>query len=197
MTDFDKQSYWRDRFASETEFEWLVPSEDFVSICRPHLSSLSSSARILQLGFGTSDLQCHLRSFGFTDVTNVDYEPTAIQRGRENELKAFGDVKMKYEIADATQLRLDGEGYDLVVDKSTVDAVSCGGDAAFRRMTEGVRSCLRPGGIWISLSYSAWRFDVPDLPFDAEVIAKVPTPKLKPNDPDVFHWCYLLRPRTS
>ena len=128
-------------------------------------------------------------------MTNVDYEPTAIERGRENEMKAFGDVKMEYEVADATQLELEGQGYDLVVDKSTVDAVSCGGDEAFRRMAQGVRSCLKPGGIWISLSFSAWRFDVSDLPFDAEVIAKVPTRKLKPTDPDVFHWCYLLRPK--
>lgn len=197
MADFEKQSYWRDRFASETKFEWLMPSEDFVSICTPYLSHLPSDARILQLGFGTSDLQNHLRAAGFTDVTNVDYEPLAVQRGRENEQKAFGDVKMKYEVADATQLSISGKGYDLVLDKSTVDAVSCGGGESLRRMSLGVKKALKPDGIWISLSYSQWRFDDPELPFDVDVIAKVLTPKLKPTDPDVFHSAYLLRPKGS
>jgi SAM-dependent methyltransferase len=202
MTDFEKQSYWSHRFATETQFEWLIPSGEFLSICRPHISHLSSDARILQIGFGTSDLQNHLRAEGFLDVTNVDYEPLAVQRGREKEEKAFGDVRMRYEVADATRLNVEeeegrGGGYDLVIDKSAVDAVSCGGGEPFRRMMEGVRASLRPGGIWISLSYSQWRFDHPDVPFDVEVIARVPTTKLKPMDPDVFYYAYCLRPKSQ
>jgi SAM-dependent methyltransferase len=197
MTDFEKQSYWHDRFAQETEFEWLISSSDFLSICKPYISHLASDARILQLGFGTSDLQNHLRADGFTNVTNVDYEPLAIQRGHENEKKAFGDVRMKYEVGDATQLRVGEEAYDLVLDKSTVDAVSCGGAEPFQRMMEGVRSCLRQNGIWLSLSYSQWRFDGPNVPFDVEVLAKVPTPKLKPTDPDVYYFAYCLRPKSQ
>ncbi|KAL2206750.1 hypothetical protein CC79DRAFT_906822 [Sarocladium strictum] len=196
MTDYEKQSYWRDRFASETEFEWLITSPEFLSICRPKIAHLPSDASILQLGFGTSDLQNHLRADGFTNVTNVDYEPLAVQRGRENELKTFGDVRMKYEVVDATQLDMQGRKFDLVVDKSTVDAVSCGGSEPFQRMMEGVRECLSEGGMWISLSFSAWRFDHASVPFDVEVIAKVPTPKMRPNDPDVYYYAYCLRPKT-
>ncbi|WQF87625.1 Putative methyltransferase type 11, S-adenosyl-L-methionine-dependent methyltransferase superfamily [Colletotrichum destructivum] len=193
-TDFDKQSYWGERFASETSFEWLTPSATFLSIADPYLADLDDSARILQLGFGTSDLQNHIRGRGFTDVTNVDFEPLAIDRGRVLEKQVFGDVAMRYLVADVTRLQLPDK-YD-VVDKSTVDAVSCGGVDAFLRMAEGVRRHLRDGGFWISLSYSFCRFDVEGLPFDVEVIAKIPTPKLKPHDPDVYHWCYLLRPKS-
>ncbi|KAK6215136.1 hypothetical protein QIS74_08155 [Colletotrichum tabaci] len=194
-TDFDKQSYWGERFASETSFEWLTPSATFLSIADPYLVDLDDSARILQLGFGTSDLQNHIRARGFTDVTNVDFEPLAIDRGRVLEKQVFGDVAMRYLVADVTRLQLPDK-YDIVVDKSTVDAVSCGGVDAFLRMAEGVRRHLRDGGFWISLSYSFCRFDVEGLPFDVEVIAKIPTPKLKPHDPDVYHWCYLLRPKS-
>ncbi|KAJ0159377.1 Methyltransferase-like protein 13 [Colletotrichum tanaceti] len=205
-TDFDKQSYWGERFASETSFEWLTPSATFLSIADPYLADLDGSARILQLGFGTSDLQNHLRARGFADVTNVDFEPLAVDRGRALEKRAFGDVAMRYLVADATRLRLlppspDGQHdeldkFDVVVDKSTVDAVSCGGADAFLRMADGVRRHLKDGGFWISLSYSSCRFDLEGLPFDVEVVAKIPTPKLKPHDPDVYHWCYLLRPKS-
>lgn len=204
--DFDKQSYWRERFASETEFEWLLPSGDFVAILQPHLERLDpSSARILNLGSGTSDLQNHLRRRGFLDVTNLDYEPLAAERGRRLEERAFGDVKMRYTVADVTQLNHGGSGglpgarddgkFDLVVDKGTVDAVSCGGETPFLRMARGVRDHLADGAVWISLSYSSQRFDVDGLPFDVEVIAKVPTPKFRATDPDLYHWCYLMRPR--
>ncbi|KAL7902612.1 S-adenosyl-L-methionine-dependent methyltransferase [Trichoderma sp. SZMC 28014] len=192
--DFDKQAYWHDRFSTETSFEWLISSADFISIIQPILTNLEpSSARILHIGSGTSDLQNHFRHLGFLDVTNVDYEPLAAERGRELEKQAFGDVKMKYAVADATQLQLSTDNFDLVVDKSTVDAISCGGDDQVRRMASCVGEHLAPGAVWISMSYSAYRFDIEELPFNVEVLAKVPTPKIKATDPDIYHWCYLLR----
>ncbi|KAI8966182.1 hypothetical protein F5Y11DRAFT_310671 [Daldinia sp. FL1419] len=200
--DFEKQSYWHERFLSETSFEWLASSESFMSIIEPYLSIPSShcqtSPRILHLGSGTSDLQNSFRSRGYVDVTNVDYEPLAIERGRQLEQVAFGNVKTKYMVADATQLTSGlsrDSRFDIVVDKSTVDAVSCGGTAALSRMAFGVRKSLADSGIWISLSYSAVRFDLDELPFGVEVIAKIPSPKLKENDPEVYYHCYLLRPK--
>ncbi|KAH6889169.1 hypothetical protein B0T10DRAFT_404503 [Thelonectria olida] len=196
--DFEKQSYWHDRFASETKFEWLLSSEDFLPLIEPVLSQLApDTARILHLGFGTSDLQNHLRKRGFANVLNVDYEPLAETRGRELELQAFGDVQMRYAVQDATQLHLGPDDkFDLVLDKSTVDAVSCAGEAPLRRMAARIRECVAgPDSVWVSLSYSAWRFDIDDLPFDVEILSKVLTPKLKPTDPDVFYYCYLLRPK--
>ncbi|OTB07881.1 hypothetical protein M426DRAFT_317780 [Hypoxylon sp. CI-4A] len=201
--DFEKQSYWHERFVSETSFEWLASSDLFMSIIEPYLpppshDSDDNQPQILQLGCGTSDLQNHFRLQGYLDVTNVDYEPLAIERGKQLEKAAFGDVRMKYAVADATQLRNDlnrGRKFDVVVDKSTVDAVSCGGTTSLLRMAAGVKRSLAKGGIWISLSYSSSRFDFDDLPFDVEVIAKIPAPKFRASDPDVYHHCYLLRPK--
>lgn len=198
--DFEKQSYWRHRFESETSFEWLLSSEKFMAVIQPYISHLNVSSRILQLGSGTSDLQNHFRSRGLINVTNVDYEPLAADRGRDLERQAFGDVRMRYAVADATQLpeRMDDSvttsRFDLVVDKSTCDAIACGGDEPLRRMARGIRRYLAHGGVWISLSFSADRFTIPDLPFHVETIAQVPTPKLRHTDPDIYYWCYLLRP---
>lgn len=198
--DFERQSYWHQRFESETAFEWLVSSEHFMDIIHPYIDHLSTESRVLQLGAGTSDLQNHFRSQGLVDVINVDYEPLAADRGRDLERQAFGDVRMRYVVGDATQLpsRMDDRDsanrFDLVVDKSTCDAVACGGDEQLRRMARGIKRCLSDGGVWITLSFSADRFTIEDLPFHIETIARVPTPKLKDTDPDIYHWCYLLRP---
>lgn len=206
---FDSQPYWHTRFTHETSFEWLVPSQTFVSILLPILSPLPRQIRILHLGSGTSDLHNHFRAAGFSNVTNVDYEPLALKRGQELEKRAFGDVKMRYAAADVTDmprveelLGIEGRGkgkeagFDMVIDKSTVDAVSCGGEEKLLAMTEGVRRCLKEDGVWISLSYSRWRFDVGGLGFDVQVLERIPVPKSKETEPDMWYWCYSLRPRT-
>ncbi|EJT78110.1 hypothetical protein GGTG_03213 [Gaeumannomyces tritici R3-111a-1] len=212
-SDFDKQEYWRDRFSSETDFEWLAPSATLMDAMEPLLARLPATARILHLGSGTSDLQNHLRRRGFLDVTNVDYEPLALERGRRIEAAAFaGDVRTRYLAEDVTRpglaarllLRGDdkcGQGpsrpFDLVVDKSTADAVSCGGDGALLAMLAGVRECMADSARWVSLSYSATRYRRDGLPFHVEVMDRLPTPKLKEHDPDIFHWVYLLSPRSA
>lgn len=223
-TDFDKQSYWDNRFTTETSFEWLISSPIFMSILEAYLvnlhptTSCTSTAKILHIGFGTSDLQTHLRARGFTSVLNIDFSPLAIDHGKALEKRVFGDVLMRYEVMDATKLgdaplldtgneeeKGEGEGegggeggkFDLVVDKSTVDAISCGGDEELMKMVEGVRRILKRRGVWISLSYSERRFElnrVREL-FDVEVLERIPTIKRREMDPDVFYWCYLLRPR--
>ncbi|KAF4973031.1 hypothetical protein FZEAL_9435 [Fusarium zealandicum] len=193
--DFEKQSYWHHRFSSEKAFEWLIPSDRFMALADPVVERLDpDTARILHIGGGTSDLQNHFRSRGFHNVLNVDYEPLAIDRGRDLETQAFGDVQMRYAVQDATQLNLK-EQFDLIVDKSTIDAIACAGETPLRRMADGIRNCLADGAVWVSLSFSATRFDLDGLPFDVEVLARVPTPKLSPSDPDIHYWCYLLRPK--
>ncbi|TFB04842.1 hypothetical protein CCMA1212_003077 [Trichoderma ghanense] len=210
--DYDQQEYWHRRFSTESSFEWLLSSSDFIAIIKPLLSNLDrTSARILNIGCGTSDLHNHFRRLGFSDVTNVDYEPLAIERGQQLERQAFGDVRMKYAVADATKSLLHipsssqstssetcspiNEKFDLVVDKSTVDAISCGGEEQVRRMAHCVRECLADGAAWVSLSYSAARFDLEGLPFDVEVLEKVLTAKKEVTDPNIYHYCYLLRPK--
>jgi SAM-dependent methyltransferase len=196
--DYDKQSYWHDRFAFETAFEWYTTSEAFLNVLSPLLDELPRDAGILHLGSGTSDLHNHLRERGFVKVTNIDYEPLALQRGQQLERDRFGDVRTTYLVADATQLDLnDTYQLDLAIDKGTADPIACGGSDEVVAMAEGIRRCLDSGGVWVCLSYSASRFDskaVQSL-FDVQVLHRVPTPKSKATDPDIFHFCYLLRPK--
>ncbi|KAK3364712.1 hypothetical protein B0T25DRAFT_563714 [Lasiosphaeria hispida] len=190
--DFEQQSYWHTRFESEQAFEWLMPSARVMEVLEPQLQDLPRSTTILQLGLGTSDLQNHLRSSGFTNITNLDFEPIAIERGRQLEHQAFGDIRMEYIVADATQLNLPSR-FSLVIDKCAADAIACGGEGAVLSMARSVAKHLAPGCIWLSLSYSPSRFRIEGLPLEVEVLTKLPIPKLKPTDPDIYHYCYILR----
>lgn len=203
-SDFEDPLYWRKRFQSETAFDWLTTSSTFIHILTPYLERLDpQTSEMLHLGSGTSDLHNHLRRRGFLNVTNVDYEPLALERGRQLESKAFGDVKTRYRVADVTKLEPPSDSApkcQLVIDKSTADAVSCGGDEAVIAMAERIHGCLdKESGVWISMSYSDSRFDVERVKelFDVGVISTVPIPKRLESDPDISHWCYSLSPKEA
>ncbi|KAM7202213.1 S-adenosyl-L-methionine-dependent methyltransferase [Rhypophila sp. PSN 637] len=194
--EYQSKDYWHARFGHETSFEWLVPSADFLQILDPFLARLPTTAKILQLGCGTSDIHCRLRQRGYQHITNMDYEPLAIGRSRDIENRVFGDSVMSYVVADATDFDLGETKFDLVIDKSTADAVACTGSPPVISMSKAVKRCLAEDGIWLSLSFSAYRYDHDGMPFSVQVINKIPTPKMKETDPDIFHYCYLLRPIT-
>jgi EEF1A lysine methyltransferase 4 len=196
--EFGEQSYWHARFQQESAFEWLASSETFLDVAGRYVHSLPRDAPILQLGCGTSDMHVHLRRRGFTNVTNVDYEPLAIERARAMEQATFGDVLMKYTVADILVLDM-GTTFDLVLDKSTADAIACCEGLSVLAMARRVKNHLSERGVWVSLSFSADRFrsDGCTLPLEVEVIDKLLTDKHKPTDPDIFFYCFALQNGTS
>jgi hypothetical protein len=129
-------------------------------------------------------------------LLNVDYEPLAVDRGRALEEKRFGDVRMEYAVADATELT-SKRRFALVIDKSTADAVACAGDEALLKMAGCVERCLEQDGAWISVSYSERRFGVERLPLECRVIKKFPAVKKKETDPDIYYICYELRRKAA
>lgn len=127
-------------------------------------------------------------------MTNIDFEPLAIERGQQLEREVFGDVRTNYIVADARDLSL-GEKHRIALDKGTADAIACGGSDAVVSMGHSIRRCLEDDGFWVSLSYSPARFEELQSLFEVQVISRIPTPKARPTDPDIFHYCYLLRPK--
>ncbi|KAK4176340.1 hypothetical protein QBC36DRAFT_9874 [Triangularia setosa] len=206
--DFEKVEYWHKRFATEQSFEWLTSSSAFFAILEPLLTPMSPGSAILHLGSGTSDLHVYFRRHcPQLQITNMDYEPLALERGKEMEKKEFGNVEMGYQVQDVTTpFELAPEQrrkVRMVIDKSTVDAVSCGGDENVIKMAEAIYDVLdKEEGVWVSLSFSDSRFEmdskrVQEL-FELSVLTKVATgPKRLESDPDIWHWCWLLRPKAT
>ncbi|KAK4202884.1 hypothetical protein QBC40DRAFT_251581 [Triangularia verruculosa] len=204
--DFEKVEYWHKRFTTERSFEWLTSSSAFFAILEPLLTPLPPSSTVLHLGSGTSDLHVYFRRHcSQLQTINMDYEPLALERGKEMEMREFGDVKMGYQVQDVTMpFELGPEQMGkvrMVIDKSTVDAVSCGGDESVIKMAERIHETLdKEEGVWVTLSFSDSRFEmdskrVQEL-FDVSVLTKVATgPKRLESDPDIWHWCWLLRPK--
>lgn len=168
--------------------------------------------QILHIGCGNSLLSFQLREFveTATQIHNCDYSPVVIKRQRQREKEllqtgSFGraggrEVQSRWSVLDlldpeqmANVRKRDGEdgggeegGYDIIIDKSTTDAISCAEDVVV-----GLPYCInnidistssnhtspekaaiypphilaihlaylaRPGCRWVVLSYSSSRF---------------------------------------
>ncbi|PSS29595.1 hypothetical protein PHLCEN_2v2743 [Hermanssonia centrifuga] len=221
--DYELESFWDSRFKTETHFEWLGDGQETViPALRPFLQTRLSTGlpRLLHIGAGSSSLSDHLRDlyYGISGaevaggvILNTDFAQHAVDRGREAEKKTGNDA-VRWERVDLlrwqdvvtlkdriTAGNADQDGpFDIVVDKSTSDAISCGEDILYKRELTSVptsvhpliathlqvhgdgaisleplevlalhlATLVRPGGVWIALSYSGSRF--PFLQFSGE-----------------------------
>jgi len=154
---FAEQEYWDTRFSNDkAAFDWLLPSSLVCDIVARTIDDASlTDPRVLHIGCGTSDLSSRLRTLvkDGTDVCNVDFSQPAVEAGRATEADVAaaewggGGIEhqgnkladhMRWSQADLLSLPdvkslLDEEYhneclYNVVVDKSTSDAISCGED---------------------------------------------------------------------
>ncbi len=209
--DYELQSYWKTRFDGEQHFEWLGDGKDTIL---PHVRAFlasraspgSSPARLLHIGAGTSSLSERLRELyisvygnGVDEgvIVNADFveELVARKRAAEEARRVVGGPGegMSWVRMDALEWQeLDGfvdtNGglFDLVVEKSTSDAISCGEDLSYSLPGPGLHpvfndylkthegrtltlspvevlaihlaSLVRPGGLWVALTFSTNRF---------------------------------------
>jgi hypothetical protein len=225
--DYSSQSYWESRLAKEREtgYEWLVPTSLILPIISEHGITTSHCTQILHFGCGSSFLGHELQSaFGRkVKVTDADYAATGL---RPNIVGPHDCSRSPEEVPllDLDVLSLPSvvaaspaEGWDLLVDKSTADAISCGppcgqskgspsDDAeqeAIEVLCRNLAQVTRPAGRWVSISYSSERFDFlsarHDLPW--RVTHKLPVRLISPTtvrskdivyQPEAGVWAWVL-----
>ena len=65
--------------------------------------------------------------------------------------------RMKFEVMDCTDLKYQNEQFDLIIDKSTIDALVCG-DFASMNVAKMMKECqrtLKTGGTYVAISYGS------------------------------------------
>ncbi|KAH8078273.1 hypothetical protein HD553DRAFT_277991 [Filobasidium floriforme] len=197
---FSDLAYWDNRFSTtSTPFDWLVSANALDSLV---VASIRSSSRerckILHIGCGSSELSFRLGELAGTreNIWNTDYSRVVIEQGRAIEEKLDArppkigheevSGRMNWTVLDllsdesitAFRAETQSESFDLIVDKSTSDAISCGPDLPLPGHGASIpsRSTLsiilhplevlalnlarltRSGGRWICISYSSDRF---------------------------------------
>ncbi|WOO77785.1 EEF1A lysine methyltransferase 4 [Vanrija pseudolonga] len=173
--DYSSKVYWEDRLSRESAadgFEWLVPSDVLIPVVHAALPDARGTRplNLLHFGCGTSslgiDVQHHLG--GGVRVVDSDYASSAL---RDTQLDQVPLMEMDMLSLPSLLKHMPPDGWDVLLDKSTADAISCGPaipatDTALDRRVDAIEHLChnaarvtRVGGRWICASYSSSRFD--------------------------------------
>jgi hypothetical protein len=166
VSDFSSAEYWSTRFVTETSFEWLLPFSKIIAFILEnfHPKPESEIIKCLHLGCGTSTLGMELeealkqRIGDKVDVQVVDSDYVS-----ESITLSTPRPILNLNALDLSDLRNKSEGgWDLITDKSTADAISCGpliGDVEpINVLCSNMAEVTKKGTRWISISYSPTRF---------------------------------------
>ena len=126
---YGKAAYWDRRYqrsGGDATFEWFQSYATLQSILQ---AELRRSDRILDLGCGTSSLSQDMHADGFESIVGVDISATCIAQMKR---RCADKPGLSWHVMDCTNLSgLDDASFDAVLDKGTLDALSCGSRSSF------------------------------------------------------------------
>lgn len=130
--------------AATVEFE-QAPEE----ICKTIKNGLKS----LNLGCGNSIMCEDMYDDGYKEIYNMDISQICIEQMISRNEKRRPE--MKWETMDCRDLHYSDEFFDMVIDKSTIDALLCG-NYAYLNVAIMLKECqrvLKTGGYYVAISY--------------------------------------------
>uniref|UniRef100_A0A7E4WAN4 Methyltransf_11 domain-containing protein n=1 Tax=Panagrellus redivivus TaxID=6233 RepID=A0A7E4WAN4_PANRE len=160
--DYTSKTYWDSRFETEETFEWVADFKQFSALLT---SELKPTDKILQIGCGNSKLCFELANLGFTQLTNVDFSSVLIDK------YAVKYPEMAWICDDMRSLEhIPDDSFDVVIEKATIESLlakeksvwtfSDSAQADLRSTLAAIRRVLKPGGIFISISFTPPYFRV-------------------------------------
>mmetsp|Transcript_19856 Transcript_19856/g.27935 ORF Transcript_19856/g.27935 Transcript_19856/m.27935 type:complete len:299 (+) Transcript_19856:31-927(+) len=164
--EYGKREYWEERFATETEFEWLVSYSDIAPQITRFLHP--KKKKILVVGCGNSSFSADLYDAGYTCITNIDYSRNVIDAMRKRHERTR--PLMEWLVMDMTDMSaaFADESFDVVIDKAAMDALMTQeGDVwnpeqsvvdSCRTMCRHISRVLKLGGYHLHISFAQPHF---------------------------------------
>lgn len=115
---FKLHSYWEDRFAEESEYEWLTTWSQVEQFLLPYLKP---EQKILIVGCGNSSFSADIYDAGFHNIVNIDFSAVVIEK-----MKAIHEAVrpgMQWVVMDMTKMTFPEHSFDIVIDKAAMDAL--------------------------------------------------------------------------
>lgn len=125
MPNYGDPLYWDLRYKNTdgSMFDWL---EDFNSLRGLLEKHLKPEHKILILGCGNANFSEDLYDAGYHHIHNIDISSVVIEQMRERNKER---TEMLYQVMDVCDLKYPDNYFDIIIDKSTIDAVLCGDNA--------------------------------------------------------------------
>jgi ubiquinone/menaquinone biosynthesis C-methylase UbiE len=145
--DFSTKEYWDGKYGeADTTFDWLENYDELRQYVNSHFTP---DQRILIPGCGNSALSNAMYNDGYHQLVNIDFSPVVIGQ------MARRYPSLTWSVMDIKHLTFPSDSFDAVLDKGTLDALTCGGDVdenIFHALSEYAR-VLRGGGVAYVISF--------------------------------------------
>ena len=191
MQDYGDPEYWERRYADRPErtFDWL---EEYESLSPLIDRYVKKTHRILMLGCGNSELSEQMYMSGYRNIFNMDISSVVI---KQMSIRNADKKEMRWEVMDARKLEYADEFFDVVIDKSTLDAILCGDFSFYNaaKVTNEVQRVLKDKGVYLVITYGkpytrVFHFQRPHLDFKLDTF--VLRSKTEIGEP-TEHFCYV------
>ena len=153
MSNYATKGYWDRAYnvgVYKETFDWLEDWSSLKGIIEPRIGKQD---KILNIGCGNSCLTEDMYDNGYHNIVNMDFSPIVIDQMQSKNISRH---KMVYEVGDCMNMKYQSQEFDVVIDKGTLDAISCGGKGSYVNMARTlfeVQRVLKPGGICFLISY--------------------------------------------
>jgi len=160
MPNYGDPDYWEERYKNQDgkTFDWLEDYETLKSIMSDFKID-KGSCKVLNLGCGNAEMSEDMYKDGYLNNYNIDISKEVIdqmkERNSENKIICKFFYNFLGEVMDVRDLKYENDFFDMVVDKSTIDAILCG-ECSFinvAKMLKEVDRVLKVDGIYMIISY--------------------------------------------
>jgi ubiquinone/menaquinone biosynthesis C-methylase UbiE len=191
VNDFSCVDYWDGHYQTDkAPFDWYHPWSEI----KPLLTSyVVFSGVALNVGCGTSSMSADLLTDGFTTVHSIDFSDIVVDHMRA---QTRNDSRLKWAVADCTDLSFPDGSIDYVFDKGTFDCLTTSPSAApkIEAYLNGVSRVLAVNGCFVIVSFGSLRTRTRyfrPVEHVLKLIAELTIPKL--GIEGATHHVYVLR----
>mmetsp|Transcript_113214 Transcript_113214/g.219297 ORF Transcript_113214/g.219297 Transcript_113214/m.219297 type:complete len:323 (+) Transcript_113214:51-1019(+) len=177
--NYGEADYWDQRYRADegTTYDWLGDYEKFKEFIEVATRG-NRAAKVLDLGCGNATLVEQMYDDGYRNITAIDLSAVAIDAMRKRNAEKRPEIQ--WLVANALELEFDDAAFDLVIDKSTMDAIACEKDVnkSLVQLTAEASRVLRFGGTYLVFSSTNSGDNLskyPHLSFDT-VKTEIPLP---------------------
>jgi len=154
--DYGSPQFWHEVYTGVSKWQRTIPAEWLLGY--PEFKAQGwhrylRGGNILELGCGNCDFMSAAYDDGFHDVTCTDIDHSVVNTMRQrNSVLRPG---IKYMQCDACDMHdVANESFDIIFDKSTMDALICAGKQMVSRCSAEVHRVLKDAGMYICLSHN-------------------------------------------
>ncbi|XP_024403390.1 uncharacterized protein [Physcomitrium patens] len=157
---YGDESYWDNRYSQDVgSFDWYQRYGGLAPLINMYMPKTNN---LLMVGCGNAVISEDMVNDGYQTIMNIDISQVVI----DAMIEKYKDMpQLQYQRMDVRSLGFKDGEFDSILDKGMFDSLMCGSSAptSAASMIKEVRRVLKPGGVYMLITYGDPRVRIPHL----------------------------------